>query len=459
MKKIAIIGQGFVGALMSIACARILGGNKKPIYNVLGLEQKTLTGSKRVESINNGIFPFDTNDEFLKKEFKKIIYNKNYSATLDKNEIDNADIFIVSINIDVSNKKYRKKDLNNFKNLIKEIGLKYKKNSLIIIESTLPPGFCENILKPLLEKVCLKRKIKKKDINLAYSYERVMPGKDYLSSLIYNHRVFAANNKNAEKLCKTFLKKIIDTKKFPLTKLKSITATETAKILENTYRAVNIAFIDEWCKFADQAEIDLFEIINAIKQRNTHNNIRYPGLGVGGYCLTKDPLFANYSSKQIFKKKKNINFKFSNLSVKINKEMPRYTCKKLINYFKSLKNKTFLIAGVTYKNDVADTRQSPSKYLCDFIQRQGGKILCLDPFLSYWEEKKVNVEKNFRKKFKADGIIFAVPHSQFQKINMKKFIPNKRTYILDANRCLTEKQKNYLKNNNYNFQILGSGNN
>jgi UDP-N-acetyl-D-glucosamine dehydrogenase len=457
MKKIVIIGQGFVGALMSIACARPLSSNKKPIYKVIGLDQKSLIGEKRVKNLNDGIFPFETNDEFLKKEFKKIIYNKNYSATVDKNELHDTDIFIVSINIDVSSKKYREKDLKNFKNLIKDIGLKYKKNSLIIIESTLPPGFCDKILKPILERVCAKRKIKKKDINLAYSYERVMPGKDYLSSLIYNHRVFSANNKNAEKKCENFLKKIIDTKNFPLTKLKSITATETAKILENTYRAVNIAFIDEWCKFADQAEIDLFEIINAIKKRNTHSNIRYPGLGVGGYCLTKDPLFVDYSSRQIFKKKKNIDFKFSNLSVKTNKLMPEYTCRKLIRNFKSLKNKTFLVAGVTYKNDVADTRQSPSKYLCDFIEKKGGKFFCLDPFLSYWEEKKMRVEKNLKIQFEVDAIIFAVPHTQFQTLNMKKFVSSKKTYILDANRCLTEKQKIYLKNNNYNFHILGSG--
>lgn len=456
MKKITIVGQGFVGALMSVACARVLNKKKKPLYRVFGLEKNTKIGNQRVDSLNKGIFPFDTNDTFLKNELKKINLQNNFKASTNNKLLNNSDIYIVSINIDVSNIKSRETDILNFKKLIYNIGLTAKKNSLIIIESTLPPGFCEKIVKPILKKINIKKK-SKKNIFLSYSYERVMPGKDYLASLIYNYRVFAADNPKAEKMCEDFLETIIDTKKYPLTKLKKITAAETAKILENTYRAVNIAFIDEWCKFAEHANIDLFEIINAIKKRSTHNNIRYPGLGVGGYCLTKDPLFANYSAKNIFKSNKNINFKFSNLSVKTNNLMPAFTCSKILRKFKTFNKKTFLIVGITYKSDVADTRQSPSKYLFNFIKKKGGRVICMDPYLSYWDEKKVYVEKNLKKVFKVDGIIFAVPHTKVKNINLQAFIKNKNTYILDANRCLSDKQKNFLYDNRYNFEILGSG--
>ena len=121
-------------------------------------------------------------------------------------------------------------DLANFKNLIKRI--KNAKNSLIILESTLPPGFCDKVVLPILKT--------RKDLSIAFSYERVMPGANYLKSLIYNHRVYAGHTLKAEKKCRNFLTSIIDTKKYPLTKLNKIISAETAKIIENTYRAVNV---------------------------------------------------------------------------------------------------------------------------------------------------------------------------------------------------------------------------
>ena len=112
-------------------------------------------------------------------------------------------------------------------------------------------------------------------------------------------RVYSSDSNLGAKKTKNFLESIIDVKKYPLTQLHNTIASETSKILENTYRAVNIAFIHEWLLFADKAKINLFEIINAIKKRKTHANIRYPGLGVGGYCLTKDPLYGDYSKSKI----------------------------------------------------------------------------------------------------------------------------------------------------------------
>ena len=117
-----------------------------------------------------------------------------------------------------------------------------------------------------------------------------MPGKNYLDSLINAQRVYAGLNKRSESSCKKFFSKIINTKKYPLQKLNSIEECETAKLLENSYRAINIAFIEEWGIFAENIGVNLFEVLNAIKIRPTHSNIRKPGLGVGGYCLTKDPL-------------------------------------------------------------------------------------------------------------------------------------------------------------------------
>ena len=130
-----------------------------------------------------------------------------------------------------------------------------------------------------------------------------MPGKFYVKSITENYKCFAGMNKLSGIKCKMFLKKYIKYKKYPLFQFDNILDCETAKILENSYRAINIAFIDEWTKFSFDNNVNLNQIIDAIKVRKSHNNIMRQGLGVGGYCLTKDPEFINFSVKKIFKKK------------------------------------------------------------------------------------------------------------------------------------------------------------
>lgn len=454
MTTVTIIGQGFTGAIMSIVCSRAVK-NKKSLYNVYGLEKDDLEGNKIVKNLNKGIFPFSNNDSFLKSELKKVIKQKNFIATTDKRCINKSDIILVNVNFDIISAKTKKKDLNNFQNILNYISNNIKKNSLIIIETTVPPGYCQKVIQPIIDKAIIKRKLTSNSILLSHSYERVTPGKNYLNSVINAPRVFAADNNLAKKKTKEFLNSIINVKKYPLTKLESTVASETSKIIENSYRAVNIAFIHEWTEFAEKAKINLFEIIEAIKKRKTHSNIRYPGLGVGGYCLTKDPLYGIYSTKKVFKYNE-INFPFSSLAVKRNANMPDHTIDVIRKNLKVIKNKTILLAGIAYKSDVADTRQSPSKNIYEFLKKNKAKILCVDPLVRYWEEKKVSVQNISNKFKKIDAIIFAVPHQQFKQISPNSF-KNNKVFIFDCNNCLSIKQKNEFKEKLFKVKIIGDG--
>ena len=198
------------------------------------------------------------------------------------------------------------------------------------MQSTLPPGTGDYVIKPIIFKEFKKRQINKNLLKYVHSYERIMPGDEYLNSIINNWRCYGANNISASKKFRKFAEIFINTKKFPLHELKDILHSETSKILENTYRAINIAFIDEWSKFAQKNSLDLFNIILGIQNRPTHKNIMRPGLGVGGCCLTKDPSFMEYS-KVILNEKK-VSFKLSNLAVSVNKKMPINS----IDLFKSM---------------------------------------------------------------------------------------------------------------------------
>ena len=190
-----------------------------------------------------------------------------------------------------------------------------------------------------------------------------------------------------------FYKTIINTIKFPMKELKSTTA-ETAKIIENSYRAANVAFINEWGLFAESVGIDLFEVIEAIKLRPTHSNIRRPGLGVGGYCLTKDHLMGLVSCNQIFKIRP-LNFDFKK-SVEINNCMPKNTLDLVEKKLQNTKDKSVLILGLTYKENVEDTRYSPSLKLLDYFKSKFKKF-CRDPMLSNFNFLKGGVLSDFAK--------------------------------------------------------------
>ena len=266
----------------------------------------------------------------------------------------------------------------------------------MLIESTIPPGMTEKILIPQIKKILKTRKIDFNDIYIAHSYERVMPGINYFNSIREYWRVYAGINNKSAKKCENFLKTFINTKKYQLTKLDNIRSSELSKILENTYRSVTISLMDEWTKFAKSINVDLFQVSEAIRKRSTHSNIRYPGLGVGGYCLTKDPKFAEVSAKKIFKLK-NFSFPLSNYSVDINNKMPEFAFDIIKDYFgNKLKNSSVLIMGISYLAEVSDTRYSPSEVLYNKLQQNVKNIILHDPYVSFWKEKILKFLKIFQ---------------------------------------------------------------
>ena len=457
MKKVVIQGLGFVGSATAVAISSKLNKNNKPLFDVTGIDLNNRIGKIRVNQINSGNFPFKTLDHSISKEAKKSFIRGNLNASFSSDVYSNADIIIISINYDLERKNKKKLNLSDFKKSCSVIAKKISKNTLIIVQSTVAPGTCEKIIYPILNKNLIKRKINPKLVWLAHSYERVMPGKNYLQSITNYWRVYSGINDISAKKCADFLKKIINTKKYPLTKLDSTTSSEIAKVLENSYRAVNIAFIEEWSRFCEEINIDLFEIISAIKKRPTHSNLMKPGFGVGGYCLTKDPLFAKVSANQIF----NINdhkFFYSTNAVKINNQMPNVSLNKLISYFKNdLKNKSILLMGASYREEIADTRYSPSEIFYKNAVKKGINVDVHDPMVSYWDELSLKICNRIPDIKKYNAIVFAVQHMQYKKINFNNLIKNNsKILVFDANNVLSSSQIKTIKSKrNISFISIG----
>ena len=453
---VCVQGLGFVGSAMATAVASATNIDGSPKYQVIGIDLQSESGIRRVNSINSGIFPFNTSDEKRVASLKKAHKNGNISASTSHKFYSKAGVIIVDIQLDIPYLNEEPQlDFKDFKSSIKTLGSYISPGTLVLIETTVPPGTCEKIVVPTLNKELEKRNINPESVFIAHSYERVMPGENYLDSITNYWRVFSGFTESSGDLCEIFLKSVINTADFPLTRLADTLSSETAKILENTYRAVNIAFIDEWTKYAEKLGVNLFEVLDAIRMRPSHSNIRYPGLGVGGYCLTKDPTFAPAASNQLFDKQ--LEFPFSKMATRINHDMPLHTIDRLKSLLQgSLKNKNILVCGVSYRQDVDDTRYSPSETLVSEMIKKGAFISCHDPYVSYWDELDIPITSEFLEASSFDAIVFAVPHKQYHGLSINSWLEG-ANLILDANGVFNSKQRKLIRSKGVRIESIGIG--
>ena len=462
-KKVVVVqGLGFVGAVMSLVCANALTEE----YAVIGVDLANSNNYWKIKSINDGVFPVIASDPKIEKYFNLSKKKNNFYATFDPYSYSKADVVIVDINLDV--KKENKfngdlinydVDLSNFKKAIISIGQNCKEDVLILVETTVPPGTCMKVVKPTIEKELIKRNYSVDKIKIGHSYERVMPGPDYIDSIQNFYRVYSGVNDTSAEHTEQFLRTIISTKDYPLTRLVNTNATEMAKVLENSYRAMNIAFAVEWSRFAEEAGVNLYEIVDAIRMRPTHSNLMYPGIGVGGYCLTKDPLLASWAKINHFNSDYNLGQ--SEKGVKINDKMPHYAFEYMKKVFDldSLANKKVLLLGVSYRSDVGDTRYSPVEPFYLNCINHKAIVETHDPFVKYWEEINVEVSQDLDQKLDMnwDIIVFSAAHSEYKNSKVvAKISKMSNVKILDTLGIL--EQKDIVEINKKNkVKVLGRG--
>ena len=421
--KISIIGQGFIGLPMSLVLSDIKINNKKK-YEITGIEKNNKFGKAVFNSYKKNKIWIESDDRILSKIFNKNI-KKNYFLSLNYSSLKNSEIVIVSIGFDFT----KTNSLKNIKDLISIIFHNIQEDKMLIIETTLPPGTCNEILIPIAKSIFKKRGLNFDNFSFCYSFERIMPGKNYIDSIKNINRVYSGNTLKAKKKCEIFLKTFINHKKYKLTCLDNIIDVEATKIFENSYRAINIALIDEWVKFAAKLNINLNSSLEAIRLRPTHSNIRYPGLGVGGYCLTKDPLFLNFSAKKIFKKK--CDLPITNKAITINKKMVNYSFT-FLNKNILKKNKNILIVGLAYKDSVSDLRNSPSIELIKLLLKKNYNVFFYDNLINNLNGLKISkIKKN-----------------QFCKLIKNVVFCQKTDFILKYKNILNKCEKNYFDLNN-----------
>ncbi len=466
-KKIVVVqGLGFVGAVMAAVIADCEREGSIP-YFVIGIDLPTPASFWKIKKINAGESPIKSEDPEINPIFTRTVHEKNnLIATWVSDVYSEADIIIVDINLDVKKTELGRAEeadvsIEPFKAAIKSIGTLIKPDCLLLIETTIPPGTIEYIVKPII-KQCFKERnlnISDNELLIAHSYERVMPGKNYINSIKRIWRTFSAINKKSSNQTREFLSDIIDIKKFPLTELHQPAASELSKILENSYRAMNIAFMYEWTLFAEDIGINLFEIVDSIKVRKgTHDNMMYPGFGVGGYCLTKDTILGNWSSKKIFQRERDLTF--SLMAINVNDCMPHHTFDLLMKGMNNeIVHKKIAILGASYLNDIDDTRNSPTAILYDDIVNAGGIPVVHDPIAKIMVQRPDIIINNDIDSVinNSSALIFVMNHKEYFAYTVEFFMQKIRSdaCIIDAFNILNDEKIKKMKAKK--FVVLGVG--
>ncbi|MEW6487923.1 MAG: UDP binding domain-containing protein [Thermodesulfobacteriota bacterium] len=452
---VVVVGVGFVGAVMAAVVADAEDGQGKPTKFVIGMQRPSPRSYWKIPLLNRGLSPVKSEDPEVDPMIARcVLHKKTLTATYTYEALRLADVVVVDVQCD-----YLKEELGNVRNgradmdaleaSLEVIAEHIPPSALVLIETTVAPGTTEQVAYPIMRKVFRRRGIASEPL-LAHSYERVMPGREYVNSIRNFWRVCSGINDEARDRVVRFLEDVLNTRDFPLTVLDRPIESETAKIVENSYRATILAFLDEWSHFAERNGVDLIKVIGAIKVRPTHSNMIFPGPGIGGYCLPKDGGLGVWAYRHIHGFEDDI-FKITPLAIDVNDTRALHVAQlvrdALRNMARPVAAADVVVLGASYREDVGDTRYSGSELLIRRLTEMGAEPRVHDPYVQHWwefekqdeypsadyswkrffrnQEKlaELRVEQDLEKALSgADAVIFAVRHEAYLDLDPDRVV-------------------------------------
>ncbi|MBN1479766.1 nucleotide sugar dehydrogenase [candidate division KSB1 bacterium] len=448
---VIVVGVGFVGAVMAAIVADTVGEKTGESSKfVIGIQRPSVRSFWKIKLLNRGESPVKAEDPEVEPMIRRCVLDKKtLVATFNEDALSLADVVIVDVQCDylkesLGDLKTGRTDMEALEKSLHTIAEKVPPSALVLIETTVAPGTTEQIAYPIMKKTFEKRGITTQPL-LAHSYERVMPGREYVKSIRDFWRVCSGVNEESRQRVTKFLNEVLNTREFPLTVLDRPIESETAKIVENSYRATILAFLDEWSRFAEQNGVDLIKVLKAIKVRPTHSNIIFPGPGIGGYCLPKDGGLGMWAYKHILGFDDSI-FKITPMAININDtralRVAQMIRDALRNMDRPIAAAEVLLLGASYREDVGDTRYSGSEIIVRKLTEMGAELRVHDPYVQHWWEFEsqdtypspgYSLSRFFRNQQKlknlriiqdldealrnVDTVIFAVRHEQYLKLD------------------------------------------
>ena len=400
---LGVVGLGYVGLPLAVESSN--QGLKVVGYDI---------NPERVEMINNGISPIE---DILNDELSNSL--DNFHSTLDSELLSKCQNIVISVPTPLTDYQ---PDLSYVINAAKTVGENLVKNQVIILESTTYPGTTIEVLIPNLENTS---KLKAgEDFFVGYSPERIDPGNKVWKFRNTPKVVSGINDISTEKI-QSFYESIIENTVL----VKGTKEAEMVKLLENTYRHVNIALINELAMLCKMLDIDIWEVVNAAKTKPFGFESFKPGPGVGGHCIPVDPEYLSFKTRQIGKP-----VRFVELAQEINNSMPAYVVGQISEILnkngKILNNSKILLMGVAYKNDISDMRESPAIDITELLLEKKVDVSYFDPFVKEFSVSgnEINKEDETNSFDSYDMLLVLTPHSNFSDIDFTKI----KTIIFDT---------------------------
>jgi UDP-N-acetyl-D-mannosaminuronic acid dehydrogenase len=356
--------------------------------DVIGVD----VNEKVVKTLKEGKMPFE------EEGFQELLdgaYEKNsFKAS---KEVEDADVFMVAVPTPFD-AEFRMADLKYVISACEMIAPHLKQGNLVIIESTIPPKTCEKRVRMILEKSGLKAS---DDFYISHCPERAIPG-NTLHEMVNNDRVIGGLCEKATELTRNLYSSFVKGSLY----LTNSTTAEMIKLMENTYRDVNIALANELGMLAEDYGINIWEAIE-IANKHPRVNIHKPGPGVGGHCIAIDPWFLTENAN---------NSSLITLARNINDSMPIHVLKKVKEIVNGIENPVVTVFGVAYKGDIADTRATPALKFIKLAEKEGFTVKIYDPFVTEFEYPILNLEEAVEN---SDCIVVLTDHSEFKQLNLK----------------------------------------
>ncbi|MFO7785752.1 MAG: nucleotide sugar dehydrogenase [Thermodesulfobacteriota bacterium] len=392
---VVVMGLGFVGAVMAgVVADSVDSTTKEPGKFVIGMQRPSPRSFWKIPLFNRGISPVKAEDPEVEPLIARCVNEKKTMvATYTYDALNLADVLVVDVQCDflkedLGNLRSGHADISALEESYKIIGQKINPACLVLTETTVPPGTTEYVAYPIIKKAFRKRGIEQEPL-LAHSFERVMPGREYVRSVRDFWRVCSGINRESRERVERFLSQVLNIEDFPLTVMDRPIESETCKIVENSYRATILAFLHEWSLFAETNGVDLIKVIQAIKMRPTHDNIIFPGPGIGGYCLPKDGGLGLWAYKHLLGFENDI-FRITPEAININDTRALHAAQlvrdALRNMGRIVAASQVAVLGVSYREDVGDTRYSGSEILVRKLTEMGAEMRAHDPYVQHWWE-------------------------------------------------------------------------
>lgn len=408
--KIAMVGLGYIG----LPTALLLADAR---YDVIGIDVNT----DIVETLGNGSLPFE--EPGLDALFSRA--RNNFKASTD---LESSDVYIIAVPTPLDD-EIKMADISYVKDASLSIAKVIKPGQLVVLESTVPPGTSENIVLPTLRKGCPR------GFFYAHCPERAIPGRT-IDEMVSNDRIIGSLNEESYQRTREIYLSFVKGHIYK----SDVKTSEYVKLMENTYRDINIALANEFSLIAEEIGIDIWK---AIKLANHHPrvDILKPGPGVGGHCLAIDPFFlAGKSSVSRIVK----------LAREINDSMAFHVVKLVKKMVEGISNPTITLLGLAYKADVDDLRESPALRIKKIAEGEGLDVKVFDPFVKDFTDNCKNVDEAV---VGTDCIVLVTDHSKFKKIN-PKFLSVRNKNLLDSRNILNHE---IWRQEGYNVKVLGIG--